>query len=216
MQHVGIEKIDAHGARDHSPGCRASAAWSVLGFSSKPVMRPLAVDFDDAEMIGLLGIDQDGGQSDVGAGVAVLLQHQLVIHLVDVVAGEDEHVLGLLGADGVDVLVDGVGGALIPVVAHALHGRQDLDELAHLAADDVPAFADMAIERQRLVLGEDVDAAQVGIDAVGEGDVDDAVDAAEGHGRLGAVARQGIERSPAPPASSTPRVSFIIRKFWDG
>ena len=62
-----------------------------------------------------------------------------------------------------------------------------------LAAHDVPAFADMPVQRQRLVLGEDVDPAQVGVDAVGKRDVDDAVDAAEGDGRLGAVASQRIE-----------------------
>ena len=124
----------------------------------------------------------------------VLLQHEGVVHLVDVVAGEDDDVLGLFGADGVDVLVDGVGGALVPGLGDALHGREDLDELAELVGDDgAPALADVAVERERLVLGEDVDVAQVGVDAVGEGDVDDAVLAGEGHGRLGAIAGEGEE-----------------------
>ena len=123
----------------------------------------------------------------------MLLQHQPVVHLVDVVAGQDEDVLGLLAANGVDVLIDGVGGAQVPVLADALHGRQNLDELAQVAGHDVPALADVAVQRQGLVLGEDVDVAQVGVDAVGERDVDDAVIAAEGDRRLGAVARQGIQ-----------------------
>ena len=110
------------------------------------------------------------------------------------VAGEDEDVLRLFGADGVDVLVDGVGGALVPGLGDALHGREDLDELAELVGDDrAPAFADVAVERERLVLGEDVDVAQVGVDAVGEGDVDDAVLAGEGDGGLGAIAGEGEE-----------------------
>ena len=54
----------------------------------------------------------------------------------------------------------------------------------------VPAFADVAVERERLVLRQDVDPAQVGVDAVGERDVDDAVLAAKRNGRLGAIARQ--------------------------
>ena len=93
-----------------------------------------AIDLHHAEMPGLGRIDQDGGKGDVGARVAVLPQHQVVIHFVDVVAGQDEHVLGLLGPDGVNVLVHRVGGAHVPVFADPLHGRQDLDELAHLAA----------------------------------------------------------------------------------
>jgi len=118
----------------------------------------------------------------------VLLEHEAVVHLVDVVAGEDEDVLGLFGTDGVDVLVDGVGGAGVPVFRDALHGWEDLDELAEFVGDDgSPTFADVAVERERFVLGEDVDVAEVGVDAVGEGDIDDAVLASEGDGGFGSV-----------------------------
>jgi hypothetical protein len=51
----------------------------------------------------------------------------------------------------------------------------------------------MAIERERLVLGEDIDLAQIGVDAVGEGYVNNAVDAAECDGRFGAVAGERIK-----------------------
>ncbi len=130
----------------------------------------------------------------------MLLHHEGVVHLVDVVAGEDEHVLGLFGADGVDVLVDGVGCALVPALGDALHGGEDLDELAQLVGDDgAPAFADVAVERESLVLGEDVDVAKVGVDAVGEGDVDDAILAGEGNGWLCAISGKGKE----PFASTT-------------
>jgi hypothetical protein len=75
----------------------------------------------------------------------VLLHHLAVIHFVDVIAGEDENELGLLGADGINVLINGVGGSLIPLIADPLHGREDFDELFYLAAEDVPAFADVAV-----------------------------------------------------------------------
>ena len=57
------------------------------------------------------------------------------------------------------------------------------------ARGDQPG-ADVAIEAQRFVLGEHEHAPQVGVNAIGKGDVDDAVQAAERNGRLGAVARQ--------------------------
>ena len=60
-------------------------------------------------------------------------------------------------------------------------------------AENVPSFTDVAIERERFVLREDVDLAQLGIEAIRQRDVDDAVDAAEGHRRLGPVARERIE-----------------------
>ena len=173
-------------------GLKGERRLVSLGFSTKPVTSPFLATCDDAELGDLVGGDGQRGEGDVGAGVAVLLLHAGVVHLVDVVAGEDEDVLGLFGADGVDVLEDGVGGALVPGLGDALHGGKDLDELAEFRGDDgAPAFADVAIERERFVLGEDVDVAEVGVDAVGEGDIDDAVLAGEGNGGLGAVAGQG-------------------------
>ena len=50
----------------------------------------------------------------------------------------------------------------------------------------------MAVERIRFVLCEDANSLQLRIDTVGEGKIDDAVNATEGHRRLGAVLRQGI------------------------
>ena len=74
------------------------------------------------------------------------------------------------------------------------HDDTARDELAELLGNDAgPAFAYVAIEGERLVLGEDVDAAKVGVDAVGKSDVDDAVLAAKGDCRFGAIAGEGEE-----------------------
>ena len=135
------------------------------------------------------GVDFDGGHGDVGAGIHVLLQHLSVVHLVDVVAGKNDDVVGALAADGIDVLVDGVGGAQVPVGGDAHLRRKNFDEFAE-PHQRRPTLADVAVQAERLVLREDEDAAQVAVDAIGERDVDDAVDAAKGNGGFGAVARQ--------------------------
>ncbi len=49
----------------------------------------------------------------------------------------------------------------------------------------------MAVEGERLVLGEDVDVTKVGVDAVRQGDVDDAVLTCKWDGGLGSIASQG-------------------------
>src|SRR5258708_5023779 len=193
QQHVRVEDVHAHGAGDHLRVVRR-ARLGGGGFFLKAGDAAGAVNLQHAETVALAGIDEDGGQSNVSSSGEVLVQHQFVIHLVNVVAGEHQHVLGLYAADGIDVLIDGVGGAQVPVVAHALHGRQDLNELAQLSGHHrAPAFADMTVERKRLVLGEDVDPAQVRVDAVGKSDVDNAVVAAKGDRRVGPVPGQGIE-----------------------
>ena len=100
---------------------------------------------------------------------------------------------GALALQRVEVLVDRVGRAQVPVVAHPLLRRQDLDELAELLGDHAPALPDVAVEREGLVLGGDEDAPQARVDAVAEREIDDAVGPAEVDRRLGPVLGQGVE-----------------------
>ena len=88
-------------------------------------------------------------------------------------------------------------------------GGKQLEELAQFLRHDAgPAFADVPVERERLVLGEDEDPAQAGVDAVGERDVDDAVVSAKGHGRFGAIAGQRKE-----PFAGSARKQYSERVF---
>ena len=98
----------------------------------------------------------------------------------------------VLALEGVQVLVHGVGGAEVPVLADPLLRGQDLDELAELLGDDAPPHAHVAAQRERLVLGSDEDSPQPGVDAVAEGEVDDAVRTAEVDRRFGSIPGQGI------------------------
>ena len=150
----------------------------------------VGVDGDDAEPGRVVHRDLDGRHRHVGAVVGVGVQHLAVVHLVDVVAGQHHDVARRLALDRVEVLVDGVGRAEVPVLADALLGRQDLDELVEFLRDDVPAHADVPVQRQRLVLRGDEHSAQARVDAVREDEVDDPVGAAEVDRRLGAVPGQ--------------------------
>ncbi len=88
-----------------------------------------------------------------------LADHLGDVHLVDVVAAEDRHVIGIRGLDETQVLEDGIGGPLEPLLALAagLGGDGDV-ELAE-AGPLAPRFADMLVEGVGPVLGEDVDLA---------------------------------------------------------
>ena len=91
-----------------------------FGFSWKPVTRSVVSTCDDAEARRVLDRHLEAGDRRRGAALAMEAQHARVVHLVDVVAGEDDDVLRVLARDRVEVLVDGVGGAEIPVLADAL------------------------------------------------------------------------------------------------
>ena len=99
----------------------------------------------------------------------------------------------VLAHDRVEVLVNGVRRSLVPVLADALLRRQDFDKLPELLRDDAPAHPDVAVERERFVLRRNEDAAQPGVDAVAEREVDDAIGPAKVHGRLGPLLGERIE-----------------------
>ena len=125
----------------------------------------------------------------------------------------------LLRTDGINVLVHRIGSALIPALADALHGRQNFNKLSHLARHDRPPFAYVAVQRQGLVLGENVDSAEIGVNAIGKRDIYNAIDAAEGYGRFGAIASQRIEpfaRSARQQNSQGIFHSVPALSFWDG
>ena len=124
----------------------------------------------------------------------VLLQHLLVVHLVDVVAGQHDHEMRIVAFDDVDVLVDRVGGAKIPhCLGHALRGREDVEAFVALGPQEVPAALQVTDEAVGLVLRRHRDAANAGIERVREGEVDDA--------RLAARNRRRAWRAgPSAPA----------------
>src|SRR6185312_13563952 len=96
------------------------------------------------------------------------------------IAGKNEDVARLLTANRIDVLVDGVCRALIPVLRDAHLWRQHFNEFA-VSQEGSPAAAYVTIEAQRIVLPQHKDAPQVAIQAVGKRDVDNSVDAAKRH-----------------------------------
>ena len=130
---------------------------------------------------------------DVGALLHVVGDHRAIVHLVDMVAGEHQHVLGVMRDDQLEVLIDGIRGAAVPAGAQLLLRRHHFHELAELAAQIAPAVLHVLDQRLCLVLREDGDLADAGVDAVGEHEVDDAELAAEGRGRLAALCGQIVQ-----------------------
>ena len=89
---------------------------------------PVLVGFDDAELLrGFRSRDFDGSDRNIGSRIDVLLKHFGVIHFVDMVAGENEHELGTLAPDRVNILIHRVGGPLIPLLGHTHLRRKNFD-----------------------------------------------------------------------------------------
>src|SRR6266446_4025988 len=94
------------------------------------------------------------------------VQQFAVIHLVNMIPAKDQYILRILPFDCVDVLINGIGRSLIPLLRRTKLRRNREDEFTTVIREDIPAQTDVAIERIGFVLGEDTDSLQLGIDTV--------------------------------------------------
>ena len=134
------------------------------------------------------------------------------VHPVDVIAGEDQVVLGIDVAEVPRRLAHGVGRALKPLFALGrLLGGQDLDEAAREHVHPV-GLRDVAVERRRVELRQHVDAFEAGVQAVAERNVDQPVLAADRHRRLRAMVRER-EQPRAAAAAEHDRQHVVHSPF---
>jgi hypothetical protein len=146
----------------------------------------VGVGADHAELSALVERHRDGRDGHLVALLDVEIQHLLDVHLVHVVGAEHADEVGILVGEHVERLVQRVGRAAEPVLAHALLRRHRLDvTLGH--GRQVPATREVRVQRIRFVLGEDLDLRDAAVDQVRQDEVDEPVAAADGDGGLGAV-----------------------------
>ena len=128
----------------------------------------------------------------------VVRDHRTVVHFVDVIARQDQHVRRMVRPNEFQILIHRIGGAAIPVGADLLLRRNQLDELAELAAQIAPAALDVLDQRLGLVLRQHRDLTDAGIDAIRQHEIDDAELAAERRRRFAAMLRESLEALAAP------------------
>jgi len=99
---------------------------------------------------------------------------------------KNQHIVrGFVGEIG-DVLAHGVGGALVPrLVLHCLLRGEDLHETPGERIKLV-RVVNVSMQAHGVELREDEDAVQTGVDAVGYGNIDEAIFPGDRHGWLAA------------------------------
>ena len=136
--------------------------------------------------------------------------HVGVVHLIDVVAGENHHIVGVEAIHKIDVLVNGVGGTLVPAgfLVVTLVGGQNLG--AGMGLVQIPGLtvADILIQLQGLILGQNANGVDAGVDTVAQRKINDTVFAAEGNGRLGGFLRQNLK--PAALAAGKQHRNYAL------
>ena len=138
----------------------------------------------------IVGRDRLRGDRDVGVAIDVRVDELGVVHAIELIAGEDQVVVGLVPGKVPRGLPDRVGRALEPVrVVGRLFGGENLDEA--LVEDVHPVgLSDVPVERRRVELRQHEDPPDVGVQAVADRDVDQPVLAANRHGGFRALLRE--------------------------
>ena len=136
------------------------------------------------------------GDRHLGPVAAMEGDERLVVHLVDVVAGEHQHDVAGLLLDHLEVRQHRVGRAAVPLGRAAARDVRLQQPDAALGSVEVPrpADADVVVQRVRVVLRQDEHVVDLGVDAVRQREVDDPVLAGKRNGGLGADGRK--DRQP--------------------
>ncbi len=149
----------------------------------------------DAESPRILPRHLDHRQRRIGFPGLVILHHLGIVHLVNVIAGQNHNPHRIVLVDKGDVLKNGVRRSLVPFSARIVGiGRQDKN--AAVLAVKVPGAADahIAVEKKWLILGQDTHRVNPRIAAVRKRKINDAVFAAERNRRFG----DRLGQSPQP------------------
>ncbi len=177
FQRVGVEDVNAHR--------RQVAFVAIFRFFVELDDALLFIHLHDAEAVRLFQRHRHDADRQVGALRQVIVDHRAVVHLVDVVSRQNEHVVGAVLANEIQILVDGVRRASVPVLAAArLVGLQQTHAAA--TAVEIPGFADadMIVEAVRAILRQHTDRVDAAVDAIADRKIDDAKFSGKGDGRL--------------------------------
>jgi hypothetical protein len=136
---------------------------------------PTGIEAEDAHLRRGLGIRRLRRNGDIRSLRFVRPDQLLVIHPIQMVAGEDEVMARRMPCEVTCRLTYGVGCSLEPVrIVGCLLGGEDFDKTLREVVEPV-RHRDVTIERGGIELRQNVDAADVRVQAVAHGNVDQPV-----------------------------------------
>src|SRR5262245_54029471 len=191
-QHTGRKNVVAHRGVDAFGIARyRRSVWILLMERENVAVRR---GFDDAEFDGVDFRNRNRRDCDISAPLHMELDHAGDVHAVDVVAAEDRDYVRVGLLHEVDVLIDGVGGALVPSLSGRAHLRGYRNhELILEEATELPAFVDVLQQGLAAELCQYIYGMDPRVNKITQDEIDNPVFAAEWNSRLGAFARQWVK-----------------------
>ncbi len=129
----------------------------------------------------------------------MVLQKLRIVHAINMIAAQNDDVIRADFFDRVDVLIDRVRSAEIPIVVNALFRRPDADEFAEFRRKKMPSELNVALQACRFVLRHDKDFANPAVQTVRQCEINDSETTAKRHRRFTAVSGKWFQPgSPSP------------------
>ena len=176
LQRLPVKYVDTH-------GCQIASGIRRLLLK----IRNLSVLVRDHDAEPLRFLHRYGHNRDrtLCASLLMVIQHHFIIHLIDVITGENQNIIRIEALHIVDILINCIGCSRIPfaVLAPLVRGKD-----SHTA--DIPvqiprnADPNMGIQPKRLILGEHPDRIHTGVDTVAQREINNPVLSAERYCRL--------------------------------
>ena len=199
---AAVEYVDAH---------RRFGALRLLRLLLELDYPAVLVGVHDAESRRLLERDVYHRDCRRRAHLLVVLEHSRIIHLIDMVARENQHIIRVVAVDEVHVLVNGVRRALVPVRRlRALIRRENHDAAVHAVKIPRLTVSYVFVEHKRLILCQHADRVYPGIDTVREGEIYYPVLGAERDRRLRRLLGQCIEPASLPSGKEHCHAFFLV------
>ena len=177
-QHIFTEDVNAH---------RGQRFTCPAGFFAKIDQTIVGGDGNDAVAMGVVQINATHSDCQIGVVLDVLAQHGPVIHQINMIAGQHEHVFFTLLLHKIKITAHRIRRTQLPVaIGPAPVGLKQPHTTAGPIQIPRLTDADVIIQAARAILGKHSNIINFAIDAIAQGEVDQAEFAAKGRRRLGA------------------------------
>lgn len=110
----------------------------MLGLFHKGGDAVACIDIKNTKLVGFTNGNWNTAYGKVGSSFDVKPNHFAVVHFVDMVCRENDDVFWVGFFDDINVLVDGIRSAFIPVFVNSLLRGQDFDIFIELRAEEIP------------------------------------------------------------------------------
>ena len=111
----------------------------MFGLFDKSGDAVACIDIENTKLVGFMNGHGNTANGKVRASFDMEANHLAVVHFVDMVCCKNDNIFWVCFFDDINILVDGICGAFVPVFINSLLWWKYFDILIELGAEEIPA-----------------------------------------------------------------------------